>query len=149
MQQYRTHRCPTMLTEIDDVDTLAEIAEDDERVSVKISCIRILAEKLLKSRDAGKDAGLLYEMYLLMKQLKWLVEVQKIALDALIVLCTADDWKRVVVEECKGLDEHLSRMKAEETLAPRIESLRRLLAETSALNVLRELNGSDSRRDVI
>lgn len=143
---YRTHNCPTLPEDVDDMDLLIQVAEDDERKNVSVSCFRAIVEQLMRKRDCGNDSNLLYEMYRLMVHLNSVMEVQIIGIDALIVLCVADEWKEAVTRDCNGLDQYLEELSADASFALRVANLRSLLKEFCALRALRELETGDGQQ---
>lgn len=147
MGEYRTHECPTAPATLNDLDVLIKIVEDDPRVPVKTECFRMLVDELLLTRDAENDGTLLYEMYRLMTQLKWIADVQKIGLDALIVLCTAEEWRDVVKQKCGGLNEHLLSLSNDVAFGKRIAGVRRLIPDLSAIHALRDMGAGILRHD--
>lgn len=131
------HNCPSLIADVNDIDTLVMIAEEDGRVAVKIECFRRVVDELLRNMDVERDIDTLQDVYDLMRNLRWITEVQKIGLDAIVVLCTADPWKSVVNAVCMDLSEHLNRLNDEECLKSRIASLKCLMPELEACGTLR------------
>lgn len=137
MSEYRSHNCPIVAADVTDVDSLVKIAEYDGRIDVKIECFRRIVDELLQDMDVLQDIDKLQDMYDLMKRLRWNNDVQKIGLDAILVLCTADRWKSVVNAVCMDLSEHLERLKDEDCLKSRILSLKSVMPELDACGMLR------------
>ena len=136
MSEYREHNCPSAIADVNDIDTLVMIAEDDGRVAVKIECFRRVVDELLRNMDVERDIDTLQDVYDLMRSLRWITEVQKIGLDAIVVLCTADQWKCVVNAVCMDLNEHLDRLNDEECLKSRISTVKSIMPEVEACGTL-------------
>lgn len=137
MGEFATHRCPTTPESVNDLDTLISIAEDDERVPVRIACFRMVVEILLRNMDVTRDEDVLEEMYDLMRSMRGITEVQRIGLDALVLLCTAEEWRSVVNAVCIDLNDHLKRLSDDDSLRTRITSLRSLMPELNVIGALR------------
>lgn len=109
---------------------LAAIAVEDPRLEIRLACCEEIARRVFLDENViCLDA--VSDLYLCMRKLSWIVEIQGVGLDVLYRCALTETNRNGLLEVCDGLVRHLTSMSQIVSLRDKAAALRSMLRDTT------------------